>query len=236
MVNSLITWDEQSCTRFLDASVYTGFHKKLAQKILPFLEPGDTLCDIGCGLGRLDLELAPFVSGILAVDVSEYAIKMLETGIRDSGVENIRTHCGDAMELTPGFDVIVMSMYGKSDILKILGRCRRRFIKIVSASKKSGLYPERHRREVKNLVPVEKAGLESLGIDYMLDLCSIEFGQPLRTWQDAEAFVLSNAPEADSGEINAFLDENIKRTGREDFPLYLPYQKELGIFVVDARS
>lgn len=233
LVQSQITWDENSSRRFLDASVYSGFHKALARKIIPYLYPDDTLCDIGCGLGRLDLELAPHVSEILAIDVSEYAVNTLKRDANRAGLKNISVRCGDAAELTSGFDVILLSLFGIYDTFGTLGLCRRRFIRIVSASKKSGLYPERHRREVKDAVPLVQNELDAQGIEYKLELCSFEFGQPLRTWQDAASFVLSNAPEAGPGEIDIFLDENIERTGRGDFPYYLPYLKELGIFIID---
>lgn len=229
---SLIVWDEQSSGRFMDASEYTGFHTQLAKKIIPYLEPGDTLCDIGCGLGRLDFELAPHVAEILAVDISEYAIRTLEKNVALAGISNIHVRQGNAEELEQSFDVILMSLFGLQDTSGILKRCRRRHVRIVGAGRKSGLYPERYRRELKDAVPIVQDEFDSLGIKYSLEMCSFEFGQPLRTKHDAEQFVLTNAPEADSREIADFLNDNMQQTGRDDFPFYLPYQKELGIFVV----
>jgi len=71
MTAMLFGWDEQTIRWFLDASAYTDFHQTLARKITPYLDPGDTLCDLGCGLGRLDLELAPHVMCLTAVDIDE---------------------------------------------------------------------------------------------------------------------------------------------------------------------
>lgn len=217
----------------MDAGNYTGFHKALAQKIKAYLEPDDTLCDIGCGLGRLDFEIAPYVKGILAIDVSEYAIAKLQEDVERAGVGNIRAACGDADELEGDFDVILLSLFGRMDTYKLLKHCRRRLIRIVGAGSKSGLYPEAHRRETKNAVPDIRSELSALGIDYRLEFCSFEFGQPLRTLKDAESFVLSNAPEAGAEEIREFLDINMERTGRDDIPFYLPYRKELGVFIID---
>ena len=229
-----ITWDEQTSERFIAASEYTGFHKALAKKLEQYLTREDTLCDIGCGLGRLDIELAPFVSGILAVDISEEALNTLRRDAVKAGADNIRIHRGEAEDLEGSFDVILMSLFGAADTLKILSHCKRRFIRIVSASRKSGLYPERHRRETKYAVPMVSEELEGLGIKYNMEYCSFEFGQPLKTRREAGLFVLSNAPGAEEGEIDEFLDANLQSTGRSDFPLYLPYQKELGVFVIDV--
>ena len=230
----LITWDDQTSERFIDASAYTGFHKALAQKLLPYVAREYTVCDIGCGLGRLDIELSPYVSEIMALDISEYALSMLKRDAGRAGANNISIHRGEAEALEGCYDIVLMSLFGETDTQEILRHCKRSFIRIVSASTKSGLYPERHRREVKNAVPVVSRQLNALGIDFRVEYCSFEFGQPLKTRQDAEQFVLSNAPEATAGEIVDFLDANMERTGRGDFPFYLPYQKELGIFVIDV--
>jgi len=196
--------------------------------------PDDKLCDVGCGLGRLDFEIAPFVSEIFAIDMSENAIKLLKAEVDRTGVTNLHARHGDATALDDTFDVILMSLYGAIDAQYYINHCRRKIIRITGAGTHSGLYPARHRRNTKNAVPIVQKELAKLGVTFDLDLCSFEFGQPLKTWENAVQFVLSNAPEADTDEINEFLNEKITHTGRVDFPYYLPYQKELGIFIIDV--
>ena len=217
----------------IDASLYTGFHKALAQKIIPHLKPGDELCDVGCGLGRLDFELAPFVSHIDAIDMSEHAIESLNSEVKRTGAKNISARHGDATALQRSYDIILMSLYGAIGTEYYLKHCLRKVIRITGAGNSSGLYPARHRRTTKNAVPIVQDELSKLNVSFELELCSFEFGQPLKTWGDAVKFVLSNAPEADTDEINEFLNERINHTRRDDFPYYLPYTKELGIFVID---
>ena len=231
-----ITWDEPTIRRFIEASEYTGYHKALAAKILPYLESDDTLLDIGCGLGRLDIELSQHVLGILAVDTCESAIEAIRLETERLGISNIRTRHGDAEEITDIFDVVLMSFFRLEDTLGFMNRCRSKLIRIVGAGMKSGLYPEKYRRENKNAVPAVKKELDDQGIKYDFELCAIEAGQPLKTRGEAELFVLSNASEADNEEITSFLNERLEETGREDFPLYLPYQKELGIFVINKSN
>ena len=229
----LITWNEQTSRWFIEASAYTGFHKALAQKIISHLDPGDTLCDICCGLGRLDLEIAPYISKVHAIDVSEYATTTLRQDTERAGISNLQVLRGDAAELQGSFDIILISLYNGLDMPQLLRHCRRKMIRIVSAGKKSGLYPERHRRVTKNAILDIRNELAMLGATYSLEYCSLEFGQPLRTWRDAELFVLSNAPDANPEEIHDFLSTNIKDVGHGEFPFYLPYLKELGIFIIE---
>lgn len=51
-------WNPRTIQWYEDANSYSGFFKKVAQRIAPKLQGYFTLCDIGCGLGLLDLELS----------------------------------------------------------------------------------------------------------------------------------------------------------------------------------
>ena len=229
-------WNEQTVRWFLDASEYTGFHKALARRIIPHLEPGGTLCDAGCGLGRLSLELAPYVSALNAVDLSENAVEVLRRDVESRGIQNMHASVSDAGALTETFDFVLMSFFGQLQPANFLKICRRRLIRIVSADNKSGLYPARYRCNVKDTVPMVQEELEGQGISYKLELYSIEFGQPLRSRQDAELYILQNAPEASADEVAGFLNEKIEHTKNDEFPLYLPNQKELGIFIIEKGN
>lgn len=227
-------WDEQTNRWFLDASIYTGFHKILAQKIVPFIEPGDSLLDAGCGLGRLDLELAAFVSSLTAVDLSENAIAALQRDAEALGLKNLSASVRDASSLSEQFDIALLSFFGQSNMLDFLKLCRKRLVRIAGADNRSGLYPERYRCTVKDTVPTIIEELDKNSVPYKLELHTIEFGQPLKSRQDAEQYILKNAPEATAHEIGEFLEKSITYTGREEFPLYLPNPKELGIFIIDV--
>ena len=229
-------WNEQTIGWFMDASAYTGFHKTLAELIVPFLSPRGTLCDIGCGLGRLDMELAPFMTKITAIDINENATEILRHEAMTAGLDNINTIHGDVSSLIETFDFVLMSFFGQSNMLEFLKLCKRRLIRIVSADNNSGLYPQKYRCSVKDTVPIVQEELDAKGISYKLELHSIEFGQPLRSWQEAIQYVLKNAPEAGNNEVIDFLSERIIRTDEGDFPLYLPNQKELGIFVFEKED
>lgn len=231
-----LIWGEETIRWFIDAGAYTGFHKALAKLILPHLEPGDTLCDAGCGVGRLDLELAPFVTSITAVDVSENAIDILRRDAETLGIGNLRTENCDAETLEGTFDVVLLSFFGQTDMKGFLKLCRRRLIRIADAGYSSGLYPARHREHVKETVPVVAARLEAAGVGFRLETAELEFGQPLRSMRDAEAYVLNNASKAGTGEVSMFLEANLERTGRDDFPFYLPSKKEVGIFIIDVQG
>lgn len=226
-------WNEQTIGWFLDAGAYTGFHKKLAQMIIPHLEAGDTLCDLGCGIGRLDLELAPHVSRLTAVDINESVTELLRRDADNMGIRNLDSVCGDAGSFDGSFDVLLMSFFGLMNMADMRKLCRRKFIRVVHKKVKEQLHPGDARNARKETVQTVREELEKIGADYTLETATIEFGQPLRSWLDAERFVRQNAPNSADGEIDGFLRENLTRTGRDDFPFYLPNPKGIGVFMIN---
>ncbi|MDA8296857.1 MAG: class I SAM-dependent methyltransferase [Actinomycetota bacterium] len=51
--------------------------------------PDEAAVDLGCGSGQLTLKIAPLVSSIVAVDVSQAMIDLLEENARRSGISNV---------------------------------------------------------------------------------------------------------------------------------------------------
>jgi SAM-dependent methyltransferase len=227
-------WTEQSIQWYLDASAYTGFHQHLATRIVPYLEESDTLCDVGCGLGRLDLEIAPHVSALTAIDIDERVVAKLQQDAGLLGLQNFCARRANATELNNPFDVMIMSFFGGagSGMGEYLRFCRRKLIRIVNAENRGNLYPGNHRRTVKETIATVQQELSDQGYRYELVADTIEFGQPLRSWREAGQFVLYNAPGATEREVNDFMREKAEHTGRDDFPVYLPNPKDIGIFVI----
>ena len=231
-------WSRESINWLLDASAYTGFHSKLAEQIAPYLEPDATLCDIGCGLGRLGLELAPYVSRLTAIDIDSRVIARLKQDAALQNLKNLHAICADAATLNERFDIVLMSFFGKhgKSIEVYYPFCRRKLICIVNAANKSSLYPGHYRQTIKDTIPSVQKDLTDQGRGFKLIVDSFEFGQPLRSRRDGEKFIFHQAPEASPEEISDFLRENAIPTGRDDFPLYLPNMKEIGIFVIDMNG
>ena len=227
-------WSRHSIRWFLEASAYSDFHRNLAERIKPYLRPDDTLCDAGCGLGRLDLELAPYVSSLTAIDTDSNVISELQKDAAQLGLKNLQALCGDAAALTGCFDLVLMSFFGKTGMSAYYPLCRRKLIRIVNAVNQSKLYPNQQRHTQKDTISSVKQELTAKGSGFDLVVDKFEFGQPLRSWQEGELFISHHAPKASPQEISNFLHDNAVSTGRDDFPYYLPNHKEIGIFIIDA--
>lgn len=230
-------WTTQSIEWFLAASEYTGFHENLAQALLGEINIEDTVIDFGCGLGCLDLALAPYISNSTAIDISELAIESLKKRIQQTNCKNIFPRCESATEYSGTASVGIMSFFGKSSegMNYYLSKCQKKLIRIVNMENKSTLYPEEHRRRKKATSQTIDSELENAHLIYHSFSTSLEFGQPLKDEEDAHNFLRYNAPHISLQEMNSFLYENVLQTHSKEYPFYLPNKKNLGIYVLSAK-
>lgn len=227
------TWSEQKIKWFLDASRYTGYHEALAGHVRAQLEPGDTLCDLGCGLGLLDLELAGDAAQILAVDAEPLVINTLRQAVRWAGLTNLQALCMDATALKDSFDVVMMCFFGSGEELPgFLSCCRKKLICIVNAEKQSQLHPRREQHKKKEDAGSIRTLLDEKRLEYEENGLALEFGQPLTSHEEALRYVKDQTPGAEQEELEAFLQERLQPTDDAEFPLYLPYRKKLSLFVI----
>lgn len=228
-------WSAQSIDWFQAAGDFTGYHKELAALLASYFALGDSLCDVGCGLGMLDLELAHLVSRIEAIDTDPAVIRVLQERLDARQIRNVHAVCGDAGKLEGRYDTLIMSFYGgPDDILHFLPYCGKRLIHIVNQENAGALYPSQHRRTSKKTAPEVETELKVHGLRYECLTARIEFGQPLRSRDDGLRFVRHHAPNATPEEIDAFLAERLRSTDHRDFPLYLPNFKNIAIFIIES--
>ena len=65
------------------------------------LQEEDVVLDIGCGTGRLSLEIAQRCRKVYGLDFSTESIAVLNKKINEKGITNIKTFVGDVSELLP---------------------------------------------------------------------------------------------------------------------------------------
>lgn len=228
-----IVWNEQAVRWFHNASEYTGYNQKLAEVLLQYISRRESLCDIGCGAGLIDLALAPHVEHITCVDISPEAIRAVENHACRLGRSNISTLCMDASGLEGEWDTVMALFHGGPGVVsKYLRLAKKQLILAAHGTLKGNFGPEG--RKVTKCFDVNgvKEYLDSQEIRYSLQELTLEYGQPLTDLRDAEAFVTAYSTPMGKSELDAYLRERLEKTGDEKFPYYLPNQKRLGLFVI----
>lgn len=228
-----IVWNEQSIRWFHNASEYTGYNKKLAEILFRHISRGGSLCDIGCGAGLIDFELAPHLAQITCVDISPEAIDAVERHARRLGLSNISTLCMDASGLEGKWDTVMALFHGGEDVIsKYFHLAKEQLILGAHGTLKGNFGPDGHKVTKCFDVRGIQEYLDGQGIRYSLQELTLEYGQPLTDLSDAEAFVTAYSLPMEKSELDAYLRQRLEKTGDDKFPYYLPNKKKLGLFVI----
>ncbi len=222
------TWDEDQIRWYEEASEVSSFHKDLAWLIRPYLKRDDRVCDWGCGLGKLSLELAPYVASIDCIDSDPGVLKSLEEAAASQDQGNIRTVLGRAEDLVQPCDVGLMVFFGTpvSLMMACIQRSRRLLVRIMNADKEGII------RGRETVADIEKA-LQEAAYPYERLEASLEFGQPFRSLEDAGTYFMLYEREGEG--LDHRLGQLVK-SSHSLYPYYLPKRKDLVILLVDSRQ
>ena len=226
-------WTPDMIRFMADASAYGDYHQRLAEMLQPYFDSAEHICDAGCGLGDLSIALAPSVSRITCVDIKPQAAAHLRANCAAKAITNIEVLEGDIHLLPPRrlYDGMIFCFFGKSEeILEIADTQCRGTVAVIKKNYSVhrfsvGKYPtgpDGYSRM--------QALLTERQIPYESRTASLEFGQPFRCFEDIRAFYNCYSRDEDPNTLtDAFLRSRIIETGREDFPLYMPHQRQIGM-------
>lgn len=233
----MFRWTPEMVQFMLDAAQRAPYAKELAAWLSPELSGAFHVCDAGCGLGFLSLELAKKYPHVTAADVSEDALAALKS--RAQGMENLTVLKTDLMEYIPPepFDAMVFCLFGRTgEILRIAKRCCKGRVVILKKAY------ARHRFSVTTVplrdetAPMAAGKLTELGIPFTMQTREFEMGQPLRSLDAAMRFFEIYSKDAPGALTREAVCARLVRTGEEEFPYYLPQKKALGLISLRAED
>lgn len=226
-------WNAASVKFMRDAAEYGTFFEELTARLLPWLPTDGHVCDAGCGIGGLAMELSRHCRLVTAVDAAEEPIKALRSCPLP---KNLRVFCADIFSMSARYDAMVFCYFGRiRQILQIAARqCCGRVIVV----KRNCL---EHRFSAR---PVERSEhsfdevhtlLSELGIAYQSEMLQLEFGQPFRSLSAAERF-FSLYDRSGAKLTQTQLAERLLQTDNGVFRYYLPMKRDMELFVFDAQE
>ncbi len=227
-------WNNDTIRWYLNANNYTGFYKDVAEAIKPRLTRFKSLADFGCGLALFDFEIAPYMETVDCYDLSDAALASVRERLGAAGIQNVTAHKRDAKRLSGKWDVIYMSFFGSRKPDVYLPMCKK-LVAVVSMAVQAEMFPAAYQRYKKNTVDETVRYLDSKKLPYRLTQHELEFGQPFVSEDDARHFVRAYTSGITDGEVAEFLRRRLVRTGREDYPFYIPRTKSVGIFELDGK-
>lgn len=229
-----VGWNEKTIAWMEAASAFTGFHRKLAALIRPYLCLGGTLCDLGCGLGLIDLEISPWLERVTCLDTSGPALAALERLADRRGCTNLELRQGDVETLEGEWDTVLGVFFGFGDrIPRWLTHCRRGLVVVVADGERPSFGPGRPSKRY--TAGYAQMLLDQAGISYQMERHALEYGQPFRSLEEAEEFgrIYSGG---DRREDLRYLRGRLTATGDPDYPWYLPQEKRFSIFSIQKGA
>jgi len=233
-------WHEDMIRFMTDASEYGNYYQKLTQTMLPWLTPDMHICDAGSGLGYLSLALSPHVRQVTAVEKHPDAAAVLTDNCRKYDIRNVRSRCGSIDDIFPQekYDAMVFCFFGGiRHTLELAKKQCRGDIFVFTRNYKN------HRFSAGSL-PTGWDGysefrtlLEDFRIPFRQQLLTPEFGQPFRNLRDAHRFYELYSKDPDRSTITeAFLKTKLVETGRTDFPLYAPHERQIAFLHFSVKD
>jgi len=213
---------------------FTGFSDKVAEFLSPHMPPNESVCDLGCGTGHLAMALARRGYRVKAADRNPLVLDFLRRESERRGL-NVGIVDADWHTLsTPLSENITMVFAGRLDteLPFYLELCGKRLLLVVKNS------PQSHVKNDGETSPsyVSKAhllqALETMNLHYQVEDHRVEFGQPLRSVEEAEAYIASFN---DRGFRPAEITDRLIQFDDSEFPLYLPNEKRVALFVIDKQ-
>lgn len=235
----LFDWTYEKIEYFITASEYTEFHKKLAKFIVPYLDKDDNLIDVGCGLGRIDLEIADKVKTITAIDENAKVIEAFLNDVRERGITNIFPKIKDFNDIKENqWDTLLLSFFGEPDekMKALIGSVPKRTILITHGEDNEPLNSKVHPLVKTVFVSELESYFIEMNYKYTKQNVVIDFGQPLKSMDDAIEFLNSYALQRNEREKKERLDVMLARvveTGDSRFPFFLPKERHISILVVE---
>lgn len=166
------------------------------------------------------------------MDTDRPVLQQLQADAAQAGLQNLSTLCCSAGAVEEIFDVAVMAFFGHPvqllfDCMKI---ARKKLIRIVDVNQGQAHSPKRQTAKTLSAA-LDAANCTYLAVDY-----STDFGQPLKSAEDAEAFIRCSHPGIPPKNLSLLLEQDLMQTGRAAFPFYLKKQKDLRIFIIDTSG
>lgn len=243
----LANWTGKKIEWYVRASKWTGYHKKLAKIISPYIKDTDHVVDLGCGPGLIDFEIADSVKNITAIDISSFVLGYYNNAISEGRYTNITTKCGDAKadpeELIPSeFDVALFCFFGGTHAaFRAAQRKASRLTINITHGIATQEPPSIINGEVQRVYADEmEVYLVNEGIRYTKISERVDFSQPFLSMEEAKCFFETYASEGEDGspERRAQLERQLSLVEKIDDPVY-PWlfrkPKDTAIFLIEKQ-
>lgn len=242
------SWSPQIIRFMEDATAFTSYFADLAHMVRRHPRASGSICDAGCGMGQLSLELAAHARTIDAIDRSMQAIAHLGRKVESARIGNVKPILADVASHHPNapYDLMVFCLSASLESALAIARKRRAggliVINKIHRKMEADRPQDRRARNVGErpiVYDFERSVAEARACGIACDATQIvlEFGQPFRTLEDAALyFGMFRTRSYPEGISSSELEGMLERTGDPVFPYYLSIRRHLALFSIDIAA
>lgn len=237
----LFHWNEKSILWYQNAANYGSYHEQLAKHLLPHMNSKSRVCDLGCGVGYLTKELAPFVKEITGCDSNPKAIEFLQQQIEEHHLDNVEAMLADVEQIAPPtvpYDAIILCLFGGlRTCYDQVSQWTDKKIIYISSIKEKHAFHAGYKKNSGETAEETRDFLIGRGLKFHVETMKLPFGQPLKSMEEAIDFVRHYDKTSTRQEIYDYLNEKlIIKQEDETYPFYLPNEKKLAMFVIERNE
>lgn len=230
-----IQWNQITARWYREASDFTGYSRKVADIIFSKLKHTDTLCDIGCGISLVDLELANRVDSITCIDIDPFAIRETKRLAEKKGYNNIHAICADGKSVQESYDTVISLFHGNvEDFAEQYFQLAKYSLLIAVHDDPIELvrYGEQRARKF-NSISETSDKLSSMSFHYSMERHCIEFGQPFRNEEEIYQYINTYSKNGRAQTVQEYIEERVVKIEHREFMYYLPQQRKFAIYTIE---
>ena len=194
-------WDARKLQWYLLAGQYSEYPRVFISRIKPFLNPSYSLLDIGAGPGLFARKMIPYLKTVYNLEPDPIACEELKKIASNTTKIEILPFSWPLPQLDLEFDITLSAFSGsrvmsKKDSLNLMAKITRKYIFLIAPSGSRGFAGKS-----KDTTPPYRETitlLDKLGFSYTTEMLSFDFGQPVKSREDAIVFLqgqLKSSPE-----------------------------------------
>ncbi|MEE1087051.1 MAG: class I SAM-dependent methyltransferase [Schaedlerella sp.] len=226
-------WNPEMIQFMNQAAKDSIYYEELASHIIPHITEDCIVCDVGCGLGYLAIEIAKYCKKVYAVDISEDVIDELKKRLKAEQIENVEALCVDAFKWKPEdqIDTTVYCMFGSLEEIDQIGKhleVSQQFV--VRRLAKEHRFkikehkPRKHRHSAQGML--EELEQKGRICDYVEMTASLD--QPFKNLKEAVRFFELYNKTEEKITLEDVKERLIKQEN-EEYPYVFPAEKRMGL-------